>query len=68
MDIPFAAVVLGLLEVAEDGLVSPARVAHGLPVVEVPPVASHVHHPVEHRGAAQASAARERTHLQGRRG
>ena len=50
-------VVLGLLEVVEHVLVAPARVAGGLPVVVVPPVAAHVEHVVEDGGAAQHLAA-----------
>ena len=46
-------VVLRLLEVVEHVLVAPARVAGGLPVVVVAPVAAHVEHVVEDGGAAQ---------------
>lgn len=60
---PGALVVLGLEEVLEHILVAPAGVPHVLPLVEVPPVASHVQEPVDARGAAQGLAGRELVRL-----
>lgn len=54
-----ALVVFGLDEVLEHVFVPPASVPHGLPLVEVPPVASHVQEPVDGRGAAQGLAGRD---------
>lgn len=51
-------VVLGLDEVRQHVLVTPAVVAGRLPAVVVPAVAPHVHHGVEHARAAQHFAAR----------
>lgn len=51
-------VVLRFLEVVEEVVEAPARIAKGLPVVVVPPVSSNVKHVVEHRRPAHHATPR----------
>ena len=51
-------VVLGLLEVVQDLVVTPARIAIPLPCIVVFPIASHVQHVVQDRGSTHDFTAR----------
>ena len=46
------AIVLGFLEIMQNFIVRPSRVAEGRPVVIILPVATHIEHIVEDGGAS----------------